>query len=78
MIGERSALELQQENAELQKEVERLKLAEAEAKRQLEELNLIFDASPIMFWYKDRGNRHIRVNQAAADLEGLPITAIQI
>ncbi|MEO8607856.1 MAG: PAS domain-containing protein [Chloroflexota bacterium] len=77
MIGEGSALELQQENLELQKEVERLKLAEAEARRQVDELNLIFDASPIMFWYKDRGNRHIRVNQAAADLEGLPVNAIQ-
>lgn len=77
MIGEGSAVELQRENLELQKEVERLKLAEAEARRQLEELNLIFDASPIMFWYKDRGNRHVRVNQAAADLEGLPINAIQ-
>ena len=77
MISDESALKLQQENAALQKEIERLKLAEAEAKRQVDELNLIFDASPIMFWYKDRGNRHIRVNQAAADLEGLPINAIQ-
>ena len=77
MIGEGSALELQQQIAALQLEVQQLRQAEAEAKRQLEELNLIFDASPIMFWYKDRGNRHIRVNQAAADLEGLPINAIQ-
>jgi PAS domain S-box-containing protein len=77
MIGEGTALELQQQNMELQREVERLTQAEAEASRQLEELNLIFDASPIMFWYKDRGNRHVRVNQAAADLEGLPVSAIE-
>jgi PAS domain S-box-containing protein len=77
MIGEGSALELQQQIAALQLEVQQLRQAEAEARRQVEELNLIFDASPIMFWYKDRGNRHIRVNQAAADLEGLPINAIQ-
>jgi PAS domain S-box-containing protein len=77
MIGEGTALELQQQVAELQREVERLKQSEAEARRQLDEMNLIFDASPIMFWYKDRGNRHIRVNQAAADLEGLPVSAIE-
>ncbi|MBZ0289003.1 MAG: PAS domain-containing protein [Anaerolineae bacterium] len=77
MIGEVNPLELQQQYFELQREVERLAQSEAEARRQLEELNLIFDASPIMFWYKDRGNRHIRVNQAAAELEGLPISAIE-
>jgi PAS domain S-box-containing protein len=77
MIGEGSALELQQQVVELQQEVERLRQAEAEARRQLDEMNLIFDASPIMFWYKDRSNRAIRVNQAAAALEGLPVSAIQ-
>jgi PAS domain S-box-containing protein len=77
MIGEGSALELQQQNMELQKELERVKLAEADAQRKLEEMQLIFDASPIMFWYKDRSNRTLRVNQAAAALEGLPVAAIE-
>lgn len=77
MIGERSAVELQQQNVELQRELERVKSAEAEAQRRLEELQLIFDASPIMFWYKDRSNRTLRVNQAAAALEGLPVAAIE-
>jgi two-component system, NtrC family, sensor kinase len=77
MIGERSAVELQQQNAELQRQLEQVKLAEAEAQRRLEELQLIFDASPIMFWYKDRSNRTLRVNQAAAALEGLPVAAIE-
>lgn len=77
MIGEGTAQELQQQVAELQREVEHLRASEAEAQRQLDEMRLIFDASPIMFWYKDRSNRSIRVNQAAADLEGLPVNAIQ-
>jgi PAS domain S-box-containing protein len=77
MIGEESALELQLQNVQLQKEIERLKQAETEAQRRLEEMEMIFSASPIMFWYKDRSNRTLRVNQAAADLEGLPITAIE-
>ncbi len=77
MIGERSALELQQQNAELQRQLEQVKLAEAEAQRRLEELQLIFDASPIMFWYKDTENRNIRVNRAAAELEGTSVEAIE-
>ena len=40
-------------------------------------MQLIFDASPIMFWYKDRSNRTLRVNAAAAALEGLPVSAIE-
>jgi PAS domain S-box-containing protein len=77
MIGEGTSFELQQQVAELQREVEQLRATEAEAQRQLDEMRLIFDASPIMFWYKDRSNRVIRVNQAAADLEGLPVNALQ-
>jgi PAS domain S-box-containing protein len=77
MIGEGNALELQQQNDRLQKEIERLQQTEAEARRQLEEMQLIFDASPIMFWYKDRSNRTLRVNQAAAAMEGLPRSAIE-
>ncbi len=42
-----------------------------ELKKQVEEFQILFDSIPIMLWYKDKNNRHIRVNKAAADLEGL-------
>ena len=45
--------------------------------RQVNELRTIFDASPLMFWYKDVEGVHVRVNRAAAALDGLPITAIE-
>jgi PAS domain S-box-containing protein len=31
----------------------------------------IFDATPIMFWLKDTHNRTLRINKAAAELEGV-------
>lgn len=43
----------------------------ADLQRQVEEYELIFASMPIMLWYKDDKNRHIRVNAAAAALEGL-------
>jgi len=49
----------------------------ARLERQLEEAQTILDTLPIMFWYKDRENRHIKVNRPTAKLEGLPITAIE-
>lgn len=41
-----------------------------ELKFEIEEYRQLFDSIPIMFWYKDMANRVIRVNQAAAELEG--------
>jgi PAS domain S-box-containing protein len=49
----------------------------AELERQLEEYRILFDSTPIMFWYKDTQNRHIRVNKAAADLEGVEISRLE-
>ncbi len=43
-----------------------LTLRESEARYQT-----IFDATPIMFWLKDTHNRTLRINQAAAELEGV-------
>ena len=43
-----------------------LTLRESEARYQT-----IFDATPIMFWLKDTHNRTLRINRAAAELEGV-------
>ncbi len=43
-----------------------LTLRESEARYQT-----IFDATPIMFWLKDTHNRTLRINKAAAELEGV-------
>jgi PAS domain S-box-containing protein len=42
-----------------------------------EELETIFDTSPVMIFYKDMENRFIRVNQALASTTGLPKEAIE-
>ncbi|MEM7020219.1 MAG: PAS domain S-box protein, partial [Pseudomonadota bacterium] len=39
-------------------------------RQKLAEYETIFNASPIMFWYKDAHNRTLRINKAAAELEG--------
>lgn len=41
-----------------------------EVLQELADLRAVFDASPILFWYKDTHNVHLRVNAAAAALEG--------
>jgi PAS domain S-box-containing protein len=60
-----------------QTEVDQLKQQIERLERRIEEDRTIFDALPVMFWYKDAHNRHLRVNRAAAKLEGLPVTAIE-
>jgi two-component system, cell cycle sensor histidine kinase and response regulator CckA len=42
----------------------------ANLQRRVDELEAVFAASPVMFWYKDDANRLIRVNPAAAAAEG--------
>lgn len=44
---------------------------------QLEEFRQLFDSIPIMFWYKDMANQVVRVNQAAAELEGTTVEAME-
>lgn len=48
-----------------------------ELRRQNLEYRTILDSTPMMVWYKDHEGRHIVVNRAAAQLEGLPVTAIE-
>ena len=60
-----------------QTEIDQLKQQIDALERRVEEDRTIFDALPVMFWYKDTHNRHLRVNRATAKLEGLPITAIE-
>lgn len=48
----------------------------ADLERQVEEYRLLFDCSPVMFWYKDLNNTAVLVNQAAANLEGTTVEAI--
>lgn len=52
-------------------------MSEEELRHEAELLRTIFDATPIMFWFKDTNNVHIRVNQAAADLENMTVEEIE-
>lgn len=60
-----------------QQELERLRAENAELRVRLQEYQTIFDSMPIMFWYKDTENRHVRVNRAAAELEGKKVDEIE-
>ncbi len=48
------------------------KQAEEIVQRQRKELQTIFDSVPASVFYKDKGNRLIRVNKTLADVLGLP------
>jgi len=54
---------------------ERLRLDDQEElallRQQLADYEAMFNSGQIMLWYKDLHNRHLRVNQAAAALDGL-------
>ena len=47
------------------------KQAEQLILRELGELETIMDIAPVMVFYKDRGNRIVRVNRARAEISGL-------
>jgi diguanylate cyclase (GGDEF)-like protein/PAS domain S-box-containing protein len=51
--------------------------AESALRRQQAEQRLIFDSVPAMILYKDRHNRILRVNQAAADWVGRPVAELE-
>jgi diguanylate cyclase (GGDEF)-like protein/PAS domain S-box-containing protein len=53
------------------------KEAERALKRQQAEQRLIFDSVPAMILYKDRENRILRLNQAAADWVGRPVHELE-
>ena len=50
--------------------IERTQALEA-LKEQQQELQIILDSAPVMIWYKDKENRILRANQAAAESLGL-------
>lgn len=51
--------------------------AEANLRRQQDELQVLFDLNPAMIWFKDTHNNHLRVNKRAADAIGLPVSEIE-
>jgi diguanylate cyclase (GGDEF)-like protein/PAS domain S-box-containing protein len=53
------------------------KIAERNLTRQQAEQRLIFDSVPAMILYKDRENRILRLNQAAADWVGRPVHELE-
>ncbi len=53
------------------------KLAELALKRQRAEYQMIFDSVPAFVVYKDKNNRHLRVNRYAAELLGRPAEEIE-
>jgi PAS domain S-box-containing protein len=63
--------ELRQRLAKLDGADRDLKRAEEALRKREEELDVIFDSVPAMIFYKDRTNRHIRVNQAFVNAMGL-------
>jgi len=67
---------LQEINRHLKDQIEDYESLLTELKRQIENFEQIFASLPIMIWHKNTKNRHIRVNQAAAVLEGTTPDAI--
>ncbi len=65
------------ETDQLQTELEALRYENNKLQQRLNELESIFEHSPIMFWYKDDKNRVLRVNRSAAALEGVPISFLE-
>lgn len=51
--------------------------AEAQLQKREQEEQIIFDSVPAMIWYKDKNNRILRANKAAADSMGLQVKDIE-
>ena len=65
-VAERTS-ELRKANEALRREITERKQAEEGSRRHQEDLQIIFDSVPATIWYKDRKNRILRVNKAAAE-----------
>jgi len=61
----------------LNQDVTERRRAEEALEKQREEQQIIFDSVPAMIWYKDRENRHLRVNRTAAEAVGLRVEDIE-
>ncbi len=70
-------LELAASAAELQRLLTSVLDSEMRLRRQQAEQQIIFDSVPAMIWYKDRDNRIVRANQAAAAAAGLTPEAME-
>ncbi len=53
------------------------KQAEEKLQRQQSELRVLFDLMPAMIWFKDTGNKILRVNQRVAEAAGKPRSEIE-
>jgi PAS domain S-box-containing protein len=53
------------------------KQAEDALRKQQQEQQIIFNSAPYMIWYKDKENRILRANRAAAESAGLAVSEIE-
>ncbi|TAL11265.1 MAG: DUF4118 domain-containing protein, partial [Nitrospirae bacterium] len=51
--------------------------AERQLQKREQEEQIIFDSVPAMIWYKDKDNRILRANKAAADSMGLRVEELE-
>lgn len=61
----------------LEHQLEEEKQRQIVLRMQLQDYRFLFDATPVMFWYKDTRNNVVRVNKAAADFEQTPIAELE-
>jgi PAS domain S-box-containing protein len=64
--------ELLKEMAERRRAEEALRESEEKVRRQLEEIELIYQSAPVGLCYFDRDLRYVRINERLAEINGLP------
>ncbi|MFN8376408.1 MAG: PAS domain S-box protein, partial [Anaerolineae bacterium] len=66
-----------QNSSALQQENEQLRAQVAQLKLRLNELRNLFDTMPVMFWLNSKDGQILRVNHAAAAVEGKTPEALE-
>ena len=61
----------------LGRDITKRKRAEEALREQREELQLILDTVPAMIWFKDKNNKILRINKAAAETMGMRVEEIE-